>query len=274
MQLMSRLRARRWARFFWPVGRPLRRVLQRRRLMLCGMAWLLWSATAAQAGWIGYPIPQSTPFWPRIEVAGDSFKIDLKSEGKSEATSGRALAGISFGLTPWVELYARAGLAEFNLDNADFKGDFGFAYGGGARLRIWELPFVKVGLLGQYLRFTSDDNDSAGRAVEGEWEAYDIGLGLGTSRFGAFQFYGGATYHVVDVTLKAPEGRLTLEQDVPILAFVGLHIFPLTDFPRGEFLVNVEARFVGEIPQFTLGVQYQFGATRNRAALDVDAPRD
>jgi hypothetical protein len=227
---------------------------------------ILWSATSAQAGLIGYPAPQQTPvFWPRIELAGDSFKTDLKSDQKAEATTGRALVSVSLGLASWIELYARAGLAEFNIDNANFEGDFGFAYGGGLRLRVWDLPFARIGLLGQYFRFTSDDADSAGRAVDGEWEAFDIGLGIGTRRIGAFQFYGGVTYHDVEVTLTAPDGRLTLEQDIPILVFVGFHIIPLIDFPRGEFLVNVEARFVGETPQFTLGLQYQFGATRNRS---------
>lgn len=233
-----------------------------------GLVLLLWPATSVQAGLIGYPLPRQPLFWPRVELTGDSFKADLKSDREAEATTGRALTTISFGLTPWLELYARAGLAEFNVDNANFQGDFGFAYGGGVRLRVWELPFVKVGILGQYLRFTSDDPDGAGagRAVDGEWEAYDVGLGLGTDRLGAFQFYAGVTYHEVNVTLTAPDEKLTLEQDVPILAFIGLHIIPFVDFPRGEFLVNVEARFVGEIPQFTLGIQYQFGVTRNQSS--------
>lgn len=265
MHLMLRTRIRKTAPLSWRLGGRLRLGKRIRFTGWYGLLLLLGSMTAAQAGLIGYPLPQETVFWPRIEVTGDSFKADLKSDGDAEATTGRALATVSFGLTPWIELYARAGLAEFNVDNADFKGDFGFAYGGGVRLRVWELPFVKVGLLGQYLRFTSEDSDSAGRAVEGEWEAYDIGLGVGTRQISAFQFYGGITYHEVDVTLTAPDGRLTLEQDIPVLAFVGLHIFPFTDFPRGEFLVNVEARFVGEIPQFTLGILYQFGVTRNRS---------
>jgi len=250
-----------------PAGSWLWRGDRIRYLSLYGLMWILWSVTAAQAGLIGYPAPQQTPmFWPRIELTGDSFKTDLKSDGESEATTGRALVTVSLGLTPWIELYARAGLAEFNIDNAAFQGDFGFAYGGGVRLRVWELPFARIGLLGQYLRFTSDDANSAGRAVDGEWEEFDIGLGIGTHQIGAFQFYGGVAYHGADVTLTAPDGRLTLEQDIPILAFVGLHIFPLIDFPRGEFLVNVEARLIGEVPQFTLGLQYQFGATRNRSA--------
>ncbi|ETX02211.1 MAG: hypothetical protein ETSY1_04435 [Candidatus Entotheonella factor] len=238
---------------------------QTRLISLCGLLLMVWSVTSAQAGLIGYPLPRQPVLWPRIELTGDSFKTDLKSDREAEFTSGRALVTISLGLTPWVELYARAGLAEFNVDNFDFKGDFGFAYGGGVRLRVWELPVVSVGLFGQYLRFTSDDSDSAGVAAEGEWEAYDVGLGLGTRRFGYFQFYGGVAYHEVDVTLTRAGSRLTLEQDVPVLAFIGLHIIPLIDFPRGEFLVNVEARLIGEIPQFTLGLQYQFGATRNRS---------
>lgn len=236
-----------------------------RLIGVCCLTLILCSAALAQAGVLGYPTPRQPAWYPRIELTGDSFKTDLKSNRDAEATTGRALATISFGLTSWIELFARVGLAEFNIDNADFKGDFGLAYGGGVRLRVWELPFMRVGLFGQYLRFTSDDPNSAGRAVEGEWEAFDIGLGVGTPEISAFQFYAGAAYHETDVTLTAMDSRLTLEQDIPVLAFVGLHIFPFIDFPRGEFLVNVEARFIGEIPQFTLGIQYQFGVAKSRS---------
>ncbi len=226
---------------------------------------LLWSVASAHAGLIGYPVARQPAWQPRIEVTGDSFKADLEGDGNAEATTGRALATISFGLTSWVELYARVGLAEFDVANADFEGDYGLAYGGGVRFRVWELPFVRVGLIGQYLRFTSEDANSAGRPLDGEWEAFDIGVGVGTRQFSAFQLYAGVTYHEVDVTLESADSRFNLEQETPVLAFVGVHIFPLVDFPRGEFLVNIEARFVGETPQFTLGVQYQFGVARNRS---------
>ncbi len=227
---------------------------------------LLWSVVSVHAGYIGYPAARQPAWQPRIEVTGDSFKAHLEGEGQTpNATTGRALATISLGLASWVELFARVGLAEFNIADADFKGDYGLAYGGGIRLRVWDLPFVQVGLLGQYLRFISEDGNSAGLAIEGEWEAFDIGVGVGTRRFSAFQFYGGVTYHEVDISLSSSVSRLNLKQETPVLAFVGVHIFPLVDFPRGEFLVNVEARFVGETPQFTLGVQYQFGAARNRS---------
>jgi hypothetical protein len=51
---------------------------------------------------------------------------------------------------------------------------------------------------------------------------------------------------------------MNLQSDIPARIFLGVHIYPLIDFPGGEFVVNVEARFVGEIPQVTLGLQYSF----------------
>ena len=49
-----------------------------------------------------------------------------------------------------------------------------------------------------------------------------------------------------------------LETDIPFRLLLGTHIFPLFDVPSGQFLVNIEARLIGETPQFTLGVQYAF----------------
>ena len=84
--------------------------------------------------------------------------------------------------------------------------------------------------------------------------------GLGSRRFGAFQFYGGGVYHHTDITIqdKSVGTRTSLKSEIPARIFLGVNIYPLVDFPGGEFVVNVEARFVGEIPQVTLGLQYSF----------------
>ena len=109
------------------------------------------------------------------------------------------------------------------------------------------------------MRFSSEDDDSAGIRIEGDWEEFDVALGIGTRRFGAFQFYGGGAYHQADITLDPETGpRRTLETEIPARLFLGVHIYPLADFPGGEFVVAIEARFIGETPQFTLGLQYQF----------------
>jgi hypothetical protein len=215
--------------------------------------------TMALAGTIGFPVPRQDPLHLRFELVGDSFKEDLNDTGDAEATTGRALATVALGLTSWLEVYGRAGLAEFNVNEALFSGGFGFAFGGGLRARLWRFPFGQLGLTGQYLRFSSDDDDSAGIRIEGEWEEFDVALGLGTRRFGAFQFYGGGVYHQTDITLDPETGpHRTLDTEMPLRLFLGVHIYPLADFPRGEFVVAIEARFIGETPQFTLGVQYQF----------------
>jgi hypothetical protein len=207
---------------------------------------------------LGYPVPRLRPLHARIELAGDSFQETLDSLDNARATSGRGLLTVAFGLTSWSEIYARFGMAEFNVRRAEFNGDFDFAYGGGARLRLLQRSWGSVGLIGQYLRFDSDDNNNPNR--DGTWEEIDIGLGLGSRRFGAFQFYGGGVYHHTDITIrdKSLGTRTKLESEIPGRIFLGAHIYPLVDFPGGEFVVNVEVRFVGEIPQVTLGLQYSF----------------
>ncbi len=112
--------------------------------------------------------------------------------------------------------------------------------------------------MGQYMRFQDDDNNNVNR--DGTWKEVDVAVGLGSRRFGAFQFYGGGAYHQTDLTIrdKSLGTRTNLKSKLPGRGFVGVHIYPLTDFPGGQFVVNLEARFIGEIPQVTLGLQYAF----------------
>lgn len=211
------------------------------------------------AGMLGYPAASQQPFHLRVEIAGDSFKEEVTGPGDAEANSARALFTAALGLTEWSEIYVRLGTADFAVDEALFNGGVGLAYGGGIRFRLLQLPLGNLGLTGQYLRFTSNDSNSAGVQVEGEWEEIDIALGIGTRRFGPFQFYAGGAYHQAEMQLKPAVGRrTTLETDIPFRIFFGANIFPLADFPSGKFLVNLEARVIGETPQFTLGVQYAF----------------
>lgn len=238
--------------------------MQLRQGVCRGSLWLALllglSGTPASAGMLGFPAARLQPLHVRFELAGDSFKEDLHNTENAEATTGRALATVALGLTNWSEIFARFGTAEFNIDEALFSGGFGLAYGGGLRLRLLPLPLGVLGASAQYLRFTSTDNDSAGVRVEGAWEEFDLAVGIGTRRTGAFQLYAGGAYHQSDITLTVPSTgrRTTLASEIPFRAFVGVHIYPLADIPGGHFLVNIEARFIGETPQVTLGVQYAF----------------
>jgi hypothetical protein len=214
----------------------------------------------AFAGVIGFPVARLQPLHFRFELTGDSFQEDLQDTRDVRAPTGRALVTVAMGLTSWSEVYTRVGAAEFDITEALFNGNFGLAFGGGVRLRLFTLPFVTLGVSGQYLRFTSNDNASIGTKVDGEWEEFDVAAGVGTKRFGVFEFYGGAAFHHSDVTLTVQDtgARTALESEFPVRIFLGMNLYPLADFPRGRFLVNYEIRFIGEIPQFTLGVQYAF----------------
>ena len=225
------------------------------------------SAPVALAGMLGYPAArQERLLQMRLELAGDSFRQDVESRGpisvgeEFKAGTGRGLVTVVAGLTDWSELYARFGGGEFEIVGTGFNGSFGLAYGGGLRLRLLRFGWGAVGVTGQYLRFSSDDDDAEGAEVEGLWEEFDAALGVGTRRFETFQLYGGVAYHQSTITLSGGEGVLEsdFESAVPVRGFVGVNFYPLVDFPAGHVVVNVEARFLGETPQFTLGLQYSF----------------
>lgn len=237
-----------------------RRILRQRLLwsLVVGLA-LGYVTTPADAGVIGFPVPHLQPLQLGIGLVGDSFQEDLQNTGDATATTGRALMTVSLGLTRWSEIFARFGVAEFNIDEALFRGGFDLAFGGGLRLRLFTVPLGSFGITGQYLRFTSDD-DSLGGKVEGKWEEWDVTIGFGTRQFGIFTFYTGMGYHHSDITLdtQGASARTTLESEQPFRLLIGARILPLIDFPLGNFLVYVEARLIGETPQFTLGVEYAF----------------
>ena len=228
------------------------------------------SVPMALAGTIGYPAArQERLLQVRLELAGDSFREDVEAKGVISAGrefkvgTGRGLMTVVAGLTDWSEIYARFGGGEFELVGTGFNGSFGLAYGGGLRLRLLRFGWGVVGVTGQYLRFSSTDDDTKGEKgyeVEGLWEEFDAALGVGTRRFEAFQLYGGVAYH--QSRMKFSGGQDLLESDfesaVPVRGFAGVNFYPLVDFPAGQFVVNVEARFIGETPQFTLGLQYSF----------------
>ena len=240
------------------------------RLVLIAVVsvWVLSdSAPVALGGMIGYPAArQERLLQVRLELAGDSFRQVVEAKGAVSAGrefkvgTGRGLMTVAAGLTDWSEVYARFGGGEFEIVGTGFNGSFGLAYGGGLRLRLLRFGWGVVGVTGQYLRFSSDDDDAGGVEVEGLWEEFDAALGVGTRRFDTFQLYGGVAYHQSTITLSGGEGVLEsdFESAVPVRGFAGVNFYPLVDFPAGQFVVNVEARFIGETPQFTLGLQYSF----------------
>ena len=227
--------------------------------------WVLCDAApAALAGTIGYPAArQDRSLQFRVEVAGDGFRelmepAGVATGGEYKVGTGRALLTIASGVTEWSEIYARFGTAEFYIEGTDFNGSYGTAYGGGVRLRLLRFGWGVVGLTGQYLQFSSTDDEPS--EIEASWEEFDVALGAGSRRFGTFQLYAGAAYHLSRIDLSGGDGVLEsdFESVIPVRGFAGLNFYPLVDFPAGHFVVNVEARFIGETPLFTFGLQYSF----------------
>ena len=235
-------------------------------LSVVTLVWMLSdSAPVALAGMIGYPAArQERLLQVRLELAGDSFREDVEAKGitagEYKVGTGRGLATVVAGLTDWSEIYARFGGGEFGIEGTGFNGSFGLAYGGGLRLRLLRFGWGAVGVTGQYLRISSNDEGAGPSEVEGVWEEFEAALGVGTRRLETFQLYGGVAYHLARIEFSDGQGVLEseFESAMPVRGFVGVNFYPLVDFPAGQFVVNVEARFIGETPQFSFGLQYSF----------------
>src|SRR5262249_62179013 len=111
--------------------------------------------TTATAGMLGYPVPRQSPLHLRFELAGDSFQETLNGLDNAKATSGRGLVSIALGLTDWSEIYARIGLAEFNVRRVAYDGNFGLAYGGGGGPPLGRVFFWGVWLFGPCICFVN-----------------------------------------------------------------------------------------------------------------------
>jgi hypothetical protein len=88
-----------------------------------------------------------------VTVTGGDFRFDVDST--------RVLVKATLRPAPFFEVYGLAGGADLNsgFEDADFDGDFDFAWGGGARLTFFRDPNwfdTAVFVEGRYLQFESE----------------------------------------------------------------------------------------------------------------------
>lgn len=180
-------------------------------------------------------------------------------EGDAEST--RVMAKLA--TTPWrpVELYLQAGMANLAIDQFnDYRGDYGFAYGGGISLTLYEYPGPKkfqVITRADTLNFETTDNvltviQSQDVFVKETilWQEYTLeGIGIWRSRY--WEPFIGARFSWLDSrdTIDDPRvGRLSLKEDSNLGLVVGTNIY---FDPRENFAFNAEAAL---IDQFSLKI--------------------
>ncbi|MBI3805663.1 MAG: hypothetical protein HY282_18080 [Nitrospirae bacterium] len=149
---------------------------------------LLIRMSEAQAGVIGDPTASGKPnTLSQFNLDYDLTQRKLRAGEDGfggQATSERILLQGIYGLTPFVDLYLRVGIADLETNSREFEGDFGPALGGGGRWTLFQKGDFKVGVGIQFLEFFSRDGGSPTPRVNwGELESFIGGALQGMERF-------------------------------------------------------------------------------------------
>lgn len=105
---------------------------------------------------------QTSPFGLEILVGVMDREVDRSDvRFPFDVESTRLLGKVTFRPASFFEIYGLGGIADLDspFEDADFDGDFGAAYGGGARLTFFRDPEwydITVFAEGRYLQFESD----------------------------------------------------------------------------------------------------------------------
>jgi len=224
------------------------------------LATLLLTATAGAQG-IGNPVFSHYDFVLQGTVEYGSVDRDLDSGRQDPETSEvttTLFKGV-VGVHPRLDLYVLLGKASLDLcsgDAQDVCGENGeisasdFAYGGGARLTVWQGKHVEAAIGGQALWFSVNDRtENTNRTVD--WVNYQLFAGASFPTVPYATPYIGVVYDIIDAKLKGPN-TVDLKVDSPTSAIVGL------DVPWGDYLsLSVEGQF-GDNTGWAVGLNARY----------------
>lgn len=184
----------------------------------------------------------------------EETKPGINFEGDAEST--RLMVRLA--TRPWhpVEFYIHAGMANLFIDQFnDYRGDYGFAYGGGISLTLYENQGpnrLKVLARGDVLNFETTDHvwtviNSQDEFVKENimWREFTLD-GIGIWRSPSWEPFIGARFSWLDSedTIKHPSvGRLSLKEDQNLGMIMGTNIY--LD-KRENFAVNIEATLIDQ----------------------------
>ncbi len=212
-------------------------------------------SVAAEAGPVGGP---SYNIWHRplgFAVSGgvgfgqrDVHVID-NEDIQDEVNASNFLVKLDLAPANFIDIYGLIGAADLQLDDGDYKGILGFAYGGGIRPAVfpsfWNVKSnFHILLDGQYLTWSTMDDDVGSTLHQGQAAlimAYVI-RGLAP--------YGGFKYDYVLIEFDGSDNDMRGDLDFGV--FVGCDYF-VTD----EVFFNVELTIFSETRIFA-GVGYKY----------------
>ena len=211
-------------------------------LAALGLACLLLSPSAARAQAIGNPVFSSYDFVLQATVEyGSLLKVIL-------------------GILPRFDLYLTVGSISFDMDTQDLWGQNNqnsqldnasdIAYGGGARWTFWDSKRIKAAVGVSTLLFSASDKVQ-NTNLNVDWWEYEASIGASFPIFAHATPYIGASYCVLDATLKGPN-NIDMKADDPIGIFLGVDV-PLNNY----FSLTAETRLVDQTA-WSIGVNARY----------------
>lgn len=189
-----------------------------------------------------------------VRTVVEEINPGVDFEGDAEST--RVMAKLA--TRPWrpVEFYLQAGMANLTIDEFnDYRGDFGFAYGGGVSLTLYEYPGPdRFQVIARADTVNFETKDHVLTVIQSQsvlvketilWREYTI-EGIGIWRSGYWEPFVGGRFSWLDSrdTIEHPAiGRLSLKEDSNLGLLVGTNIY----FDQREnFAFNAEATLIDQ----------------------------
>lgn len=217
-------------------------------LLVLGFFFLIWEQEA-RAGVIGEPTASGSPnTLSQFNLEYDLVQRDMdggRNGFGGDATSERILLQGVYGLTHFVDLYLRVGVADLETGPRNFQGDFGVAFGGGGRWTLFQKDNLKVGAGIQFLEFFSRDGGAAAPKVT--WTEIESFLGGSLQGMEQFVPYFGL---LLSKAQGKFDGGSTIRSDDFIGFFIGAE-FKIYE----NYYFSSEARIINE-NSLTLRLNY------------------
>jgi hypothetical protein len=217
-------------------------------VLVSGLSFLIWTQEA-KAGVIGDPTASGKPnTLSQFNLEYDLLQRDMEAgrdDFGGESTSERILLQGIYGLTHFVDLYLRVGMADLETGSRDFEGDFGVAFGGGGRWTLFQKENLKVGVGIQFLEFFS--RDSSATASKVTWTEIESFLGGSLRGMEHFVPYFG-------VLLSKAQGKFDGGPTIRSDDFVGVFIGAEFKIYENYYFAS-EARIINE-NSLTLRLNY------------------
>lgn len=203
-----------------------KRLYTRFLTLLLSLSFIL-VTTISFAGTIGNPLPQVSDGQWMITGEFDNWDKDMDNNMDLEST--RVMARFTYGISGEVDLFGRLGFSEFEIGSSD--SDYEPAFGAGVKIKVHESGKMKVGVVGQFFRFSGDFSGADFDVTE-----IDIACGVNQKFSEALLGYAGLSISMVEVDF----GRTDYDEDDPFFIFGGVEfkVNPTTD-------IGVEIRIFG-----------------------------